>query len=90
MSDGTRPCLVGERRSPGLPLLSTAVLIPEERELMRRLGITCQSAATLIDDAIAVDEGCGRVDRSLQALQFLADLGDRARRISVTLGSGRQ
>ncbi len=84
------PLPTSPARPSGLPLLSTAVLTPDERTLLRQIGITCGSAAALIDEATSVDDGCGRVDRSLHALDFIAQMGDRARALMATLGSGRQ
>lgn len=79
-----------ERRSAvrpsGLPIFSTESLTEAERQKLLDLQRRYRGAADLIEDCL----DCGRVDRALDALQFLErDVGTLPTEIALRLGSNR-
>ncbi len=79
----------GQARPPrpsGLPIFSTEQLTAAERQKLLDLQRRYRGAADLIEGCL----DCGRVDRALDALQFLErDVGTLPTEIALRLGSNR-
>jgi antitoxin (DNA-binding transcriptional repressor) of toxin-antitoxin stability system len=72
-------------RPTGLPIASIEPLTAKEREALRDLARALRLSADRVDEALET----GRVDRGMEACNFVGELGTIAQRAAAVLGSGR-